>query len=150
MRTRTSSDIETRVQQVLNDVLYISDARISVAGRVIDLEGTAPSFRHKRAAGELACILTGATRVVNRLRVKRPTRREATPKGAHRKGSIWDEPRIKAMLEEPLGAPVSLTDEEADAIAKEAFGKRPDLPPGEEYVRQVRNVWAGLLKKRNG
>jgi hypothetical protein len=54
------------------------------------------------------------------------------------------------MLEEPLGAPVSLTDEEADAIAKEAFGKRPDLPPGEEYVRQVRNVWAGLLKKRNG
>ena len=54
------------------------------------------------------------------------------------------------MLSQPLGAPASLTDEEADAIAREAFGKRPDLPPGEEYVRQVRKVWAGLLKKRDG
>ena len=72
------------------------------------------------------------------------------PKRPHRKGSIWDRPSIKKMLEEPVGTPVSLTEEEADAIMEEAFGKRPDLPPGEEYVRQVRSVWAGLLKKRNG
>lgn len=84
------------------------------------------------------------------LRKPPPRKRRREPKRPQSGGSIWDEPRIKAMLEEPLGAPVSLTDEDADAIAKEAFGKRPDLPPGKEYLRQVRSVWAGLLKKTNG
>jgi len=68
----------------------------------------------------------------------------------HRKGSIWNKPNIKVMLEEPLGSPVSLTREEALAIVRESFGKRPDLPPGDEYVRLVRPVWAGLLRRRHG
>jgi hypothetical protein len=75
---------------------------------------------------------------------------EREPKRPSRKDSIWDKPRIKAMLEEPIGAPVSLTHEEALAIAREAFGKRPDLPPGEEYVRSLRPIWKGLLKRRDG
>lgn len=66
------------------------------------------------------------------------------------KTSIWDKPHIKAMLKQPLGSPISLTEEEADIIAKEAFGKRPDLPPGEEYVRRLKSVWAGLLRKKDG
>ena len=71
------------------------------------------------------------------------------PKRPHRKGSIWDEPKIRAMLEEPLGSPVSLTREEALAIVRESFGKRPDLPPGDEYVRLIRPIWAGLVQERN-
>ena len=78
------------------------------------------------------------------------SRPEREPKRPQSKSSVWDRPNIKAMLREPVGSPVSLTDEEAEAIAREAFGKRPDLPPGEEYVRQVRKVWAGLLKRRDG
>lgn len=30
-----------------------------------------------------------------------------------------------------------------------AFGSRPDLPPGEVYVEQMKELWAGLLKKRD-
>ena len=68
----------------------------------------------------------------------------------HRKSSIWEKPKIKAMLREPVGSPVSLTREEALAIARESFGKHPELPPGDEYVRLVRPVWAGLLKRIDG
>ncbi|MFQ5880469.1 MAG: chorismate synthase, partial [Dehalococcoidia bacterium] len=66
--------------------------------------------------------------------------------------SIWDSPRLQEMLRQPLGSPVNLTREEAIAIAREAFGKRPDLPPGDEYVRRLRPMWKGLLKskKKNG
>ena len=64
--------------------------------------------------------------------------------------SVWELPKFKAMLEQPLGTPVELTREEAIAIAREAFGKRPDLPPGQEYVRRLRPIWRGLIKKRNG
>jgi len=54
------------------------------------------------------------------------------------------------MLEEPLGSPVSLSREEALAIVRESFGKRPDLPPGDEYVRLIRPIWAGLLRRQDG
>ncbi|MBI2888179.1 MAG: hypothetical protein HYY02_13375 [Chloroflexi bacterium] len=30
-----------------------------------------------------------------------------------------------------------------------AFGSRPDLPPGEEYVERMKELWAGLLRKRD-
>jgi len=73
---------------------------------------------------------------------------EREPKRPRRKGSIWDEPRIKAMLEEPLGTPVHLKREEAIAITREAFGSRPDLPPGDEYVRRLKPMWKGLIRKR--
>jgi osmotically-inducible protein OsmY len=38
-------------------------------GDVPHIEGTVPSFRHKKAATELIALLTGASHVVNRLRV---------------------------------------------------------------------------------
>jgi len=64
--------------------------------------------------------------------------------------SIWDTPKLRAMRKERIGAPVDLTKEEALAVAKEAFGKRPDLPPGDEYVRRLKPIWRGLLKNRDG
>ena len=65
-------------------------------------------------------------------------------------GSIWASPNLRALRQNRLGAPVSLSREEADAIVREAFGKRPDLPTGAEYVRRLRPIWRGLIKKRNG
>lgn len=41
-----------------------------------------------------------------------------------------------------------LSREELVARIRAAFGSRPDLPPGEEYVRQIRKIWAGLLDRR--
>jgi mRNA-degrading endonuclease RelE of RelBE toxin-antitoxin system len=64
--------------------------------------------------------------------------------------TIWQRPKIRALLAQPVGAPIELTPQEARAIAREAFGKRPDLPPGEEYVRRLRPVWRGLHRKRHG
>lgn len=64
--------------------------------------------------------------------------------------SVWELPKFKAMLEQPLGTPVHLTREEAIAIATEAFASRPDLPPGDEYVRKMKRMWRGLAKRRHG
>lgn len=69
---------------------------------------------------------------------------------SHESHSIWEKPKIKAMLKEPVGAPVILTRAEAMAIADEAFGSRPDLPPGTEYVRSIKHIWRGLLRSRRG
>src|SRR3990170_1228958 len=52
----------------------------------------------------------------------------------------------KARLS-PIGAPAELSQSEARAMTLLAFGKRPDLPRGEDYVRQLRPIWRGLLKK---
>jgi osmotically-inducible protein OsmY len=49
--------------------LGIETLRVSILGGVPHVEGTVPSFQHKRAAAELIGLLTGAKRVVNRLRV---------------------------------------------------------------------------------
>jgi hypothetical protein len=69
----------------------------------------------------------------------------------HAKGSIWDTPRIKKILAEPVGAPIDLTPEEALAIARASFGRgKGRWPDGAEYVKQVRSVWRGLLKRRDG
>ena len=76
--------------------------------------------------------------------------REKTRSSRRKTGSIWDTPKLRAMRKEPVGAPVDLTKEEALAVAKEAFGKRPDLPSGEEYVRRLKPIWRGLLKNRDG
>ena len=55
---------------------------------------------------------------------------------------------MKSILAEPVGAPIKLSREEAEAIARDAFGSRPDLPSGIEYVRGLKTIWAGLLKSR--
>ena len=50
-------------------VLGIDTPRVFVLDGVPHLEGTVPSFRHKKAAAELIGLFTGAPHVVNRLRV---------------------------------------------------------------------------------
>jgi len=49
--------------------LGIDGLRVFMLGGVAHIEGTAPSFRHKRSAAELIGLLTGVSHVVNRLRV---------------------------------------------------------------------------------
>ena len=68
----------------------------------------------------------------------------------HDRGRIGETQHIKSMRCEPLGSPVSVTREEAAAIVAAAFGKRPDLPAGADYVRRLRPIWKGLLKKQHG
>lgn len=46
------------------------------------------------------------------------------------KPNIWDTPKLQQMLEQPVGSPVELTEEEAAEIVRLAFGRRPDLEPG--------------------
>lgn len=60
----------------------------------------------------------------------------------------------RALREEPssfLKAKVRDTPSRREAveIIRASFGRRPDLPPGEEYVRRLKPVWAGLTKKAN-
>lgn len=62
--------------------------------------------------------------------------------------NIWEKPNIKAMLQEPIDAPVHLTREEAIAIIKASFGSRPDFPPGKEYVRKVRPLLGQSVARR--
>ena len=76
--------------------------------------------------------------------------REKTRSSRRKTGSIWDTRKLRAMRKEPVGVPVDLTKEDALAVAKEAFGKRPDLPSGEEYIRRLKPIWRGLLKNRDG
>lgn len=65
--------------------------------------------------------------------------------------NVWDTPRLKRLLDAPLGAPISLTMEEADEIVRLAAGRRPDLPAGEKFTRDVRELLGhslmGRLKK---
>ena len=49
--------------------LSVEALRIFMLDGVPYLEGTVPSFRNKKAAAEIVSRLTGATHVVNRLRV---------------------------------------------------------------------------------
>lgn len=62
--------------------------------------------------------------------------------------NIWDKPHILTILRQPLGTPVSLTKDEAQEIARQAFGSSPDLMPGEDFVRQVRPlIGRSILRK---
>lgn len=62
--------------------------------------------------------------------------------------SIWDTPKLKSMLEQPLGAPIELTFEEANEIVRLAAGRRPDLPAGKELVKEVRELLGHSLLER--
>ena len=62
--------------------------------------------------------------------------------------AIWERPHIRAMLGEPVGAPISLTRDEAVEIARLSFASKPELPSGEEYVREVRPLLGhSILRK---
>jgi hypothetical protein len=62
-------------------------------------------------------------------------------------GSIWEDPRYRRILEEPIGTS-SLSNEEIEAIIKAGFGRRPDLPSGSEYVHSLKKIWRGLVSNR--
>ena len=61
--------------------------------------------------------------------------------------SVWELPKFDALLKQPVGAPIELTRDEAIAIVTEAFASMPELPSGQEYVRRVRPLWAGLAAR---
>ncbi len=65
-------------------------------------------------------------------------------------GSVWDTDRVKMLLAQSLGSPVHLTKDEAAEIVRLAFGHRPDLPKGEEFVREVRPHLGYAVAKRAG
>jgi hypothetical protein len=54
--------------------------------------------------------------------------------------SVWDSPKLRQLLEQPLGSPIELSPDEAREIAKLAFGRRGDLPEGRRFVREVREL----------
>lgn len=53
------------------------------------------------------------------------------------------------MLAQPFGAPVKLTREQAVEIIRNAFGTRPDLPEGHEYVRDIRSALGESLFRKS-
>lgn len=69
MRTKTAYSIEQSVQQTLAETLDVAGPRLSLVGDAAYLEGTVPSYQHKTMAADTVRLLTGASRVVNRLRV---------------------------------------------------------------------------------
>jgi hypothetical protein len=62
--------------------------------------------------------------------------------------TVWDTPKLKKLLEAPLGSPIELTMEEAAEIVRLAGGRRPDLPSGKEFVSEVREVLGHSLMER--
>jgi len=62
--------------------------------------------------------------------------------------NVWDTPKMKSLLAEPLGTPVALTKEEAIEIVRLAAGRRPDLPAGEDVVKEVRELLGHSLMER--
>lgn len=79
--------------------LGIDGLRVAMLAGVPYMEGTVPSFRHKRAAAELIGLLTGASHVVNRLRV--------TPRQAISDRAL--DQRVQAALEEAPGVDIATT-----------------------------------------
>ena len=43
---------------------------------------------------------------------------------SNRERTVWNDEYISMQAEQPIGSPVELTDEEARAIARDAFGNR--------------------------
>ena len=64
--------------------------------------------------------------------------------------NVWDKPKIRKLMGEPVGAPIELTMEEADEIIRLAFGRRADLPAGKELVKEVRELLGHSLMERLG
>ena len=63
--------------------------------------------------------------------------------GVPRQGQAVTRP-FDAMMAQPLDTPVHPTREQALAIVEAGIGGRPDLPPGTEYVRRIRQTWRGF------
>ena len=76
-----------------------------------------------------------------------PTRQ---PKSAGKeRGTVWDSPRVKAILERPAGTPIDLSglrEEERHALAREAKGMWVDHPEITDSVEWVRGLREGLSR----
>jgi hypothetical protein len=62
---------------------------------------------------------------------------------------VWDSPRVKAILEQPEGTPIDiskLTEEEVDALAREAKGMWADHLFIKDLVKWVRGLRKGLFR----
>jgi hypothetical protein len=57
------------------------------------------------------------------------------------------DPDIKRMLSEPVGNPIKLTREQAISVVDAGIGADPGLRSGRDYVREVRRIWGGLLRR---
>ena len=60
---------------------------------------------------------------------------------------VVEDESLKDVLRQPVGTPVKLTREQALALVRAGMGGRPDLPPGDEYVRKVSKIWRGFLPR---
>jgi osmotically-inducible protein OsmY len=67
-QTAGSAELKSAAQEAAR-ALGIDGPRVFMLGGVTHVEGTVPSFKHKKAAANLIGLLTGADHVVNRLRV---------------------------------------------------------------------------------
>lgn len=61
---------------------------------------------------------------------------------------IWDTPKLQRLVRDEIGDAIEITREEAEEIIKLAFGSRPDLPPGEQFVGEVREVLGHSIIER--
>ena len=61
---------------------------------------------------------------------------------------VWDSPKLRKLVAEPMGTPIDLTMEEAEQIVRLAFGRRPDLPAGKDLVKEVRELLGHSLIER--
>ncbi len=63
-------------------------------------------------------------------------------------GTIWDSPRVKAILERPAGTPIDLSglhEEERHALARAAQGMwadHPEITDSVKWVRELRQGWS--------
>lgn len=62
--------------------------------------------------------------------------------------SIWDTDKFKMMLSQPLGTPVEMTRDEAEEIIRLAAGRKPELPSGKTFVREIREQLGHSISKR--
>lgn len=65
------------------------------------------------------------------------------------RGTVWDSPRVKAILERPAGTPIDLSglhEEERHALAREARGMWSDHPEISDSVKWVRELREGLSR----
>ena len=62
--------------------------------------------------------------------------------------SVWDSPRVKAILDRPEGTPIDLsglTQDERDTLAREARGMWADHPFIKDSVEWVRELRRSLV-----
>lgn len=51
---------------------------------------------------------------------------------------VWASSKMVELLRQPMGSPIELDLEDALEIIRKAAGRRPDLPSGIEFVRELR------------